>query len=829
MAFSSAPRQSVRRARRTSVWLARLVVLGVAVGVAVAGASVGSVGAAELTEAKASDGAASNLAHAADTRTFKPGNIISDAVFFDSATMSEAQIQTFLESKVASCRAGSVCLKDYRVDTRSIPADAMCQAYAGGGVERASRVIYKVTQACGINPQVILVMLQKEQGLVTSTAPSAWAYQAAMGQGCPDTAACDSRYYGLFNQVYGGAWQLKRYANPPGTSNYFTWYAPGKTWNVLFNPNVDCGRAPVYIENQATANLYYYTPYQPNAAALAAGYGLGDSCSSYGNRNFFNYFTDWFGPTDGSSSNGAPVGFVDSVSSAPGAIRVKGWALDPDTADSIAIHVYVNGEAQVATADLPRPDLATHYPGLGTAHGYDVTVTAPTWGQVEVCAYGINVGAGSNRLLGCNTVFSYGGSPFGYVDSLTTQPGSISVRGWALDPDTQDPIDVHVYVRSQGHVAVANKVRDDVGSSFPLYGANHGFSATVEAPSGYQTVCVYGINVRTGGNVLLEPCRSIFVHAAVDPGTAPVGVLDSIEVNGSSFVARGWALDPDSPSSIPVHIYVGSSGSARVADAVRSDIARAYPGYGDRHGFVLEGTLPVGGAQVCLYAINSGAGPNTVLGCRFVEPQKSAQPLGSVDSIDVQGNIATLRGWALDPDTDEPIGVHVYVGNSGRAYVADAPRRDLVAAFPGYGEAHGFVIERTLPDSGAQVCVYAINNGIGDNSLLGCRFVAPSTNSTSPLGSLDGVTVSGDSVTVSGWAADPDTPSPIAVHVYVGSSGHALVADRLRPDVGSAYPVFGDSRGFVGSVPIAAGAHNVCVYAIDNTGGSNVLLGCRRI
>ena len=49
--------------------------------------------------------------------------------------------------------------------------------------------------------------------------------------------------------------------------------------------------------NQATANVYYYTPYQPNSTALAAGYGTGDSCSAYGNRNFYNYFTDWFGST----------------------------------------------------------------------------------------------------------------------------------------------------------------------------------------------------------------------------------------------------------------------------------------------------------------------------------------------------------------------------------------------------------------------------------------------------------------------------------------------------------------------------------------------------
>ena len=41
------------------------------------------------------------------------------------------------------------------------------------------------------------------------------------------------------------------------------------------------------IENRATAALYYYTPFTPNAAALANLGGTGDACLSYGNRNFW--------------------------------------------------------------------------------------------------------------------------------------------------------------------------------------------------------------------------------------------------------------------------------------------------------------------------------------------------------------------------------------------------------------------------------------------------------------------------------------------------------------------------------------------------------------
>jgi hypothetical protein len=234
---------------------------------------------------------------AADLTQFRPGNIISNEVFFNSSTMSEADISWFLRQRVPNCQSGYVCLKDFRQDTATRAGDAYCATYPGGANESAALIIYKVAQACGINPQVLLATLQKEQGLVTHTWPSDWRYTIAMGQGCPDTAACDTRYYGFYNQVLGAARQFRIYS----ANTYFTYYAPGKTWNVLFNPNRNCGSSPVYIENQATANLYYYTPYQPNAAALRAGLGEGDGCSSYGNRNFYTYFTDWFGSTQTSN------------------------------------------------------------------------------------------------------------------------------------------------------------------------------------------------------------------------------------------------------------------------------------------------------------------------------------------------------------------------------------------------------------------------------------------------------------------------------------------------------------------------------------------------
>jgi uncharacterized protein with LGFP repeats len=234
---------------------------------------------------------------AADISQFDPGNIISDAMFFDPNALTAGQVADFIAAKGASCRVGtdgSPCLKNFRQDTFSRPADGICDnAYFGGSGESAATIITKVASACNVSAKVLLVLLQKEQALITTTNPTARKYQIAAGMGCPDTAACDSQYYGFYNQIYSAARQYQRYATNPTKYSY----RAGVNNSILWSPTTSCGTSTVYIRNQATAGLYNYTPYRPNAAALAAGYGTGDSCSAYGNRNFWLYFTDWFGST----------------------------------------------------------------------------------------------------------------------------------------------------------------------------------------------------------------------------------------------------------------------------------------------------------------------------------------------------------------------------------------------------------------------------------------------------------------------------------------------------------------------------------------------------
>ena len=227
---------------------------------------------------------------------FNPGNIISDENMFDSGSMDAAAVQEFLDDKGADC-TGSMCLKNYQVDTEDKPADGLCDAYQGAEAQSAAQIIDASARACGISQRVLLTMLQKEQHLVTASDLTDWQYKAAMGLSCPDDADCDPEYAGFFNQVYGAAHRLRYYLNNEDQYSYHS----GQLNDIQYHPNTDCGSSKVYIENRATALLYIYTPYQPNEAALKAGAGEGDSCSSYGNRNFSLIYAGWFSnPADGS-------------------------------------------------------------------------------------------------------------------------------------------------------------------------------------------------------------------------------------------------------------------------------------------------------------------------------------------------------------------------------------------------------------------------------------------------------------------------------------------------------------------------------------------------
>lgn len=182
---------------------------------------------------------------------FDPGLIITDQELFNSSSMDVAAIQAFLDSHEG-------VLKNY------------FETDVDGLLKTAAMIIYDAAQRNHINPQYLLVLLQKEQGLITNPTPKPTQLDWAAGY-----AACDScdvdhpglqQYKGFPKQVDRAAWRTRYFFEHP---DEFT-YGYGDTYKV--------NNQDIFIKNQATAVLYNYTPHIS------------------GNRLFWKIFETWFRP-----------------------------------------------------------------------------------------------------------------------------------------------------------------------------------------------------------------------------------------------------------------------------------------------------------------------------------------------------------------------------------------------------------------------------------------------------------------------------------------------------------------------------------------------------
>jgi hypothetical protein len=296
-------------------------------------------------------------------------------------------------------------------------------------------------------------------------------------------------------------------------------------------------------------------------------------------------------------------------------------------------------------------------------------------------------------------------------------PNHLRVAGWAVDGETNNSIDVHVYVDNAGAaITTANQQRGDIGAAYPTYGSAHGYDVTFPISPDAQIVCTYAISQGAGINSQLG-C-SYVPHN-------PFGSLDLVEGRAGGIRVAGWAIDPDTSGLVAVHVYIDGAFAAAVPTGLsRPDVASQYPGYGDGHAFdgVISSVAP-GPHTVCAYAINTGSGnANTQIGCRSVVV--GGNPFGSLDLVAPAGGGVRVAGWAIDPDTTDPVAIHIYVDNTWKAaFVAGTARSDL-SGF-GYGPNHAFDAVVSGVGSGTHsVCAWAINSGSGtSNSLVGCRNV----------------------------------------------------------------------------------------------------------
>ena len=152
------------------------------------------------------------------------------------------------------------------------------------------------------------------------------------------------------------------------------------------------------------------------------------------------------------------------------------------------------------------------------ADGFDDLLTAVdlstgevAW-QLERPLGAVTVAGG--RLLAVEgdaiTLLAPDTSPFGNLEAATAVAGGIEVAGWAIDPDTTDPIYVWVTVDGVGRHLHANADRPDVADVYPAFGPGHGFRGVVPAGGGTHRVCVTASNVGPGDHELLG-CRTVRV------------------------------------------------------------------------------------------------------------------------------------------------------------------------------------------------------------------------------------------------------------------------------------------------------------------------------
>ncbi len=156
---------------------------------------------------------------------------------------------------------------------------------------------------------------------------------------------------------------------------------------------------------------------------------------------------------------------------------------------------------------------------LGHAAGLDHHFT-PWQGECQLMSYGgrTSLGAGLQYLAGRARAAERAADPIGNLDTARPSPGGIDVAGWALDPDTTGPVDVHVYVNGRFHGATSTTAaRFDVRRAHPGWGTTRGYEVDITAarPAGAPgaqrpaEVCAFAINAGPGTTNPLLGCTTV--------------------------------------------------------------------------------------------------------------------------------------------------------------------------------------------------------------------------------------------------------------------------------------------------------------------------------
>jgi hypothetical protein len=513
---------------------------------------------------------------------------------------------------------------------------------------------------------------------------------------------------------------------------------------------------------------------------------------------------------------GSPYGVAEQMSFYPGGMTFAGWAVDPSSPTRpVTINFVVDNKVLAhVTANAPRPDIKPPDKTAGPNHGFRTFVVIPA-GKHTVCVQAKNIGAGADVTLRCqNRVLDY--DPIGAIQKLQAAGGKLVVSGWATDLDQRlAPLTVTLTVDGHATRLVADDPNSAVVKVKPKSGQFHGFTFIQPLAQGTHSVCVRVTNLGYGKDKTLV-CKNVTLN------DSPRGHFDSAVQSGGKLRIKGWGFDPETPTA-PVSVLVQIDGVTHTvtANATRTDVGKAYPNTGTKHGFDVSYALTEGSHQVCVTVRNVGLGQDLVLPCKSATLKFT--PTVRTNKATATRTGLQITGWATDPDTAGALKVQLSLdGGKPTTVTADGPGSSH--------SGHNFTAALNTDSGTHKVCAVAINLGYGTrNSAASCQSITLKLN---PLGHYDTLTrVSGSTdVQVKGWAFDPDDTKPLKVGVTIdGTAQPDLIADKLRTDVAKAWPSGGSNRGFLDTLATDDGEHTVCLTAKNVGSGKNTPLGCKTI
>ena len=303
-----------------------------------------------------------------------------------------------------------------------------------------------------------------------------------------------------------------------------------------------------------------------------------------------------------------------------------------------------------------------------------------------------------------------------------------------------------------------------------------------------------------------------------------IGGLSRVGYNMSTgkLTVQGWAADVHAASYVShVKLTINGKATTLATSKLSPSVNKAHSLKGT-HAFTYSKVVGAGTYKVCASITPKGSSPAVSLGCKTV---KVATVLHSDAKVAKSGTKAVITGWAFD-STASSRSVGVTTTINGVKHFTPASRTSaIIAKHFAISGKHGFRVVAGLHAGRNTVCVSTSGIKAGTTKSHGCKTITIA----SVKGGIDSTSVSGRTVTVRGWAVDPNaTAKSVPVKVVVNNGGHVVTTREMRPNLNAAQQVSG-RHGFTLKLGVKAGSNKISVYSVGTPGVPSKLLATKTI